>query len=145
MYIINKVSESEKLRAEAREKTKAISERKEALEKELKETKKALAEKDAKLKGYVADDEARIQESYEQGQFDCISSVRSEVQRNLQVYFLKGWFAALDKMQEDSSSSLRQKCSIPIPEELIIIPTTTKSSSLLFQRMVCCCVGHLSS
>ena len=123
--MINKVSKSEKLRAKAREKTKAISESKEALEKELEETKKALAEKDAELKDYVAD-EARIQESYEQGQLDCVSSVRSEVQRNLQVYFLKGWFAALDKMQVDSSSSLRQKSSIPIPEELIIIPITAK-------------------
>ena len=118
---INKVSESKTLRAEAEEKTNAISERKEALERELEETKKALAKKDTELKGYVADDEAKIQESYEQGQLDCISSVRSEVQRNLEVYFLKGWFVALDKMQVDSSSFLRQK-SIQIPEELIIIP-----------------------
>ena len=119
---MSKVSESEKFRAEAKENTKAVAERKEALEQELVEVKKTLVEKEAELKGYRADDEARTQESYNQGQLDCISSVRQLVQQNLRVYFSKGWFTALDKMQVDSSSSFRQESSIPIPEELIIIP-----------------------
>ena len=119
---MNKVFESEKLRAEAEENTKAVTERKEALEQELVEVKKTLTEKEAELKGYRADDEAKIQESYNQGQLDCISSVRQLVQQNLRVYFSKGWFAALDKMQVESSSSLRQESNITIPEELIIIP-----------------------
>lgn len=72
-----------KLRAEAEENTKANTERKEALEKELQEVKKALTEKDAKLKGYVTVDDIRIQESYYQGQYDCIASVKLEVQQNL--------------------------------------------------------------
>ena len=57
---MRKVSESKKLRAEAEENTKAIIERKDALEKELVGVKKALAEKDAALKGYVAADDAKI-------------------------------------------------------------------------------------
>ena len=48
--------------------------------------------------------------------------MRQLVQQNLRVYFSKGWFAALDKMQVESSSSLRQESNITIPEELIIIP-----------------------
>ena len=63
---MSKVSESEKFRVEAKENTKAVAERKEALEQELVEVKKTL-EKEAELKGYRADDEARIQESYNQG------------------------------------------------------------------------------
>lgn len=62
---LNKFFESEKLRAEAEENIKAITERKEALEKELEEVKKTLVEKEAELKGYVAVNEARIQESYD--------------------------------------------------------------------------------
>jgi len=57
---MRKVSESKKLRAEAEENTKAIIERKDALEKELVEVKKALAKKGAALKGYVAADDAKI-------------------------------------------------------------------------------------
>ena len=120
--VMNKVSESEKLRAEVEENTKAITERKGALEKEIEEMKKASAEKEAELKGYVAVDEAKSQESYDQGQLDCISSMKLEVQQNLQAYFSKGWFAVLDKMQVEPSSSLRQESSIQILEELIIIP-----------------------
>lgn len=97
--VMNKVSEFEKLRAEAEENTKANTERNEALEKELQEVKKALTEKDAKLKGYVAVDHTRIQESYYLVQYDCIASVKLEVQQNLQVYFSKGWFVALYKVQ----------------------------------------------
>lgn len=62
--VINKVSESEKLRSEAEEHTKAITERKEVLEKELQEVKKALKEKNAKLKGYVVADNAKVQVAY---------------------------------------------------------------------------------
>lgn len=77
---MNKVSKFEKLRVEVKENTKANIERKEALMKELQEVKKTLTEKDAKLKGYVVVDDARIQESYYQGQYDCIASVKLEVQ-----------------------------------------------------------------
>lgn len=42
--------------------------------------KKALAEIDAELKGYVVANEAKIQESYNQGQYDCIASVKLKVQ-----------------------------------------------------------------
>ena len=58
--VMNKVSESERLRAEIKENTKAINERKEALEKELQEMKTAFVKKNAKLKGYVAIDDAKI-------------------------------------------------------------------------------------
>ena len=119
---MNKVSKSKKLRAEAEENTKANTKRKEALEKELQEVKKTLTEKDAKLKGYVAVDDDRIQESYYEGQCDWIASVKLEVQQNLQVYCSKGWFAALDKMQVETSFSLRKKSNIPITQELVIIP-----------------------
>ena len=118
---MNKVSEFEKLRTEDEENTKANTERKEALEKELQKVKKTLEEKDAKLKGYVAVDDARIQESYYQGQYDCLASVKLEVQQNLQVYFFKGWSVALNKMQVETSFSLRQESNIPIPQELVII------------------------
>ena len=47
---MSKVSEFEKLRFEVEENTKAIIERKEALEKELQEVKNTLVEKDAVLK-----------------------------------------------------------------------------------------------
>ena len=57
--VMNKVFEFKKLRVEAEENTKAITERKEALEKEIKEMKKAFAEKETELKSYVAVDEAK--------------------------------------------------------------------------------------
>jgi len=60
--------------------------------------KKTLAEKDAALKGYVVANDAKIQEAYYQGQYDCIATMKPEVQWNLQVYFSKGWVAALDKL-----------------------------------------------
>ena len=120
--IMNKVSESKKLRSKAKENSKAITERKEALEKELQEVKKTLVEKDVTLKGYVAADDAKIKEAYYQGQYDCIVTVKPKVQQNLQVYFSKGWVAALDKMQVKASSSLRVESNIPIPQEHVIIP-----------------------
>lgn len=104
---MNKVSESKKLQAEVEENTKAIIERKEALKKEVMEVKKALAEKDATLKGYEAADDDKIQEAYYQGQHDNIAFVKLEVQQNLEVYFSRGWFVALDKLQVEASSSLR--------------------------------------
>ena len=55
-------------------------ERAEALEKELQEAKKALADKDAELNSYVAVYEVRIQEAYYQGQYDCIATMKPEVQ-----------------------------------------------------------------
>lgn len=61
---MNKVSEFERLQSEAKENTKSIMEKAEALEKELQEARKALVDKDAELKGYVAVDDARIQEAY---------------------------------------------------------------------------------
>lgn len=81
--VMNKIYEFEKLRAEVEENTKAITERKGALDKELQEVKKALAEKDVELKGYVVVNEAKIQESYHQGQYDCIASMKPGVRQNL--------------------------------------------------------------
>ncbi|XP_050283530.1 uncharacterized protein LOC126723780 [Quercus robur] len=78
--VMNKVYESKRLRFEAEENIKAITERKEALRKELQEMKKAFVEKDAELKGYVAVDDAKVQDAYYQGQYDCIASVKPEVQ-----------------------------------------------------------------
>ena len=86
------------------------------------ELKKALVEKDVTLQGYEAADDAKIQEAYYQGQHDCIASMKPKVQQNLQVYFSRGWFATLDKLQVEVSSSLSQESNIPILEELIIIP-----------------------
>ena len=85
--VMNKVSKTKKLRAKAKENTKAITERKEGLEKEVMELKKALAEKDDTLQGYEAADDTNIQEAYYQGQHDCIAFVKPKVQQNLQVYF----------------------------------------------------------
>lgn len=48
--VMNKVFESEKLRFEAEDNTKAITERKEALEKELLEAKQKLGKKEAELR-----------------------------------------------------------------------------------------------
>ena len=44
------------------------------------------------------------------------------MQQNLQVYFTKGWIAALDKLEVEAASSLRQERNVPIPTELVIIP-----------------------
>ncbi|KAK9991143.1 hypothetical protein SO802_026128 [Lithocarpus litseifolius] len=62
--VMNKVLEYERLRSEAKENTKAITERAEALEKKLQEARKALADKDAKLKAHMAANDAKIQEAY---------------------------------------------------------------------------------
>ncbi|KAL0010636.1 hypothetical protein SO802_005744 [Lithocarpus litseifolius] len=76
----------------AKENTKAITERNEAMEKEVMEVKKALAKKDATLKGYEVAVDVKIQEVYYQGQHDYIDSVKPK------------------------------ESNIPIPEELVIIP-----------------------
>ena len=77
--VMNKVFESERLQLEVEEITKAITERVEALEKELKEARTTLAGKDAELKSYVVDVDAKIQDTYYQGQYDCITTVKPEV------------------------------------------------------------------
>ncbi|KAL0017462.1 hypothetical protein SO802_004531 [Lithocarpus litseifolius] len=76
-------------------------ERVETLEKELEKAKKMLADKDAELKCFEAADDAKLQEAYYQGQYDCIATVKLEV---------------------EASSSLRVESNIPIPKELVIIP-----------------------
>ena len=48
----------------AKDNTKAISERTEALEKKLQEAKTTITGKDTELKSYVAVDDAKIQEAY---------------------------------------------------------------------------------
>lgn len=106
--VMNKVSKSERLQSEADENIRAKTERKEALENELQEIKKALEDKDTVLKGFVAANNAKVQVAYYQGQYDCIASIKPEVQQNLQVYFSKGWTATLDTMQLKASSALRQ-------------------------------------
>ena len=88
--MMNKVSESEKLRYEAEKNTKAITERKEALEKELQEIQKDLEAKIAELKAFVAVDDEKIQVAYYQGQTNCIILKKPEVEQNLQVTSLKG-------------------------------------------------------
>ena len=88
--MMNKVSELEKLRSEAKENTKAIIERKEALEKGLQEIKKKLEDKNSKLEAFVAVDNEKKQAAYYQGQTNYIASVKPEVQQILQVYFAKG-------------------------------------------------------
>ena len=85
--VMNKVLELERLRSKVEENTKAIIERVEALEKELQDSRKAFADKDTELKGYVAADGAKIQKAYYYGQYDCIATVKPEIQQNLQVYF----------------------------------------------------------
>ena len=119
---MNKVSESERLQSEAEENTKTIMERAETLEKELEEAKKMLVDKDVELKGFEAADDAKLQEAYYQGQYDCIATVKLEVQQKLSTYFSKGWTITLDKLQIEVSSSPRVESNIPIPEELVIIP-----------------------
>ena len=81
-----------------------------------------LADKDAELKGYEAADDAKLQEAYYQGQYDCITIIKLEVQQKLSTYFSKGWIATLDDLQVEASSSLGVESNIPIPEELVIIP-----------------------
>ena len=135
--VMNKVSKTEKLRAKAKEKTKAITERKDRLEKEVMELKKALAEKDVTLQGYEAADDTKIQEAYYQGQHDCIVFVKPKVQQNLQVYFSRGWFATLDKLQVEVSSSLSQESNIPILEELIIIPNPEIQAIINGESPIC--------
>lgn len=120
--VMNKVSESEKLHSKVEKNAKAITERKEALEKELQEIQKDLEAKIAELKAFVAMDDEKIQVAYYQGQIDCIILKKPKVEQNLQVYFTKRWIAALDKMQVEATSTLRQADSIPIPLELIIVP-----------------------
>ncbi|KAL0001574.1 hypothetical protein SO802_015355 [Lithocarpus litseifolius] len=93
--VMNKVSKSKRLRFKAKEKMKAITKRVEALEKELQEASTALTRKDANLKSYVATDNAKIQEAY---------------------------YQALDKLEVEAASSLRQERNVPIPAELVIIP-----------------------
>nr|POE76074.1 hypothetical protein CFP56_05040 [Quercus suber] len=62
--VINKVPESEKLYSKAEENIRAITERKEALEKELQEVKKTLEDKTMKLGAFVAADNEKIQATY---------------------------------------------------------------------------------
>ena len=76
---INKVFESKKLHSEAEENTKAITKRKEALEKELQEAKEKLEEKEAKLKAFVAVDDEKIQATYYQDRIDYIILVKPKV------------------------------------------------------------------
>ena len=96
-----------------------------------------MAEKDAELKGYVAMDDNRVQIAYYQGQYDYITSVKPEVQLNLQVYFSKRWTVALDKMQGEASSTLRLESNIPIPEELVIIPNPEIQTIINDESPVC--------
>ena len=95
---MTKVTESERLRAEVEKNSKAITERKDALEKELMGAKKVLKEKIAELAAHVKVDNDQLHAAYYHGQVDCISSVWPKVQKNLQVYFAKRWIAALDKL-----------------------------------------------
>jgi len=79
---MSKVTESEKLRAEAEQITKAFNERKDALGKELEEVKKALEEKKVEVVVVSQVSSGKLQQVYYQGQNDCIASVRPEVQKN---------------------------------------------------------------
>lgn len=119
---MTKVIESERLYIEAKENTKAIIERKDALEKELKGAKKALREKIAKLTAHVKVDNDQLHAAYYHGQTDCISSMWPKVQKNLQVYFTKRWITTLNKLQVEATSSLRDANGIPYPVNLIITP-----------------------
>lgn len=82
---MKKFFESERLQFEAEQNTKAIIERAKALEKEFQEAKTAFVGKDAELKIYVTADDAKIQEAYDQGQYDYITTIKPEVQQNLQI------------------------------------------------------------
>ena len=119
---MSKLAKSERLWAEAEQNTKAIIERKDALEKELEETKKAFAKKSAKLEATSQATDVKLQRVYNQGQHDYISFVRPEVQKNLQSYYALGWFTALDMLQVEATSSLQIIDDILYPKDLIIIP-----------------------
>ena len=113
---------SERLQFEVEENTETVIERAEGLEKDLQEARKAFADKNAKLKGYKAADDAKLQNADYQGQYDCVATIKPKVQQKLSVYFFEGWTVALDELQVESSSSLKVENNIPIPEELVIIP-----------------------
>ena len=76
---MTKVIKSKRLRAEAEENIKAITKRKDALEKELKGAKKALRKKIVELATYVKVNNDQLHAAYYHGQTDCISSIRAEV------------------------------------------------------------------
>ena len=78
--VMNKVSESKSLQFEVEENTKTIMEKVEILEKELEQARKALTDKGAELKSYEAVDDAKIQDAYYQGQYDCIATIKPKVQ-----------------------------------------------------------------
>jgi len=59
------------------------------------------------------------------------------VQQNLQVYFTKRWVAALDKMQVEALSSLRQESNIAIPQELFIIPNPEIHAIINDESLAC--------
>ena len=62
--VMNKVFESEKLCSKVEENTKAITERKGALENELQEVKKTLEEKTMELGAFFVADNEKIQAAY---------------------------------------------------------------------------------
>ncbi|KAK9998238.1 hypothetical protein SO802_017841 [Lithocarpus litseifolius] len=62
--MMNKLSKAQKLCSKAKENTKAIIERKEALEKELHEVKKTLEDKTMELGAFVAANNEKIQAAY---------------------------------------------------------------------------------
>ena len=76
---MSKLAKSERLWAEVEQNTKAIIERKDALEKELEETKKAFAKKSTKLEATSQATDVKLQRVYNQGQHDYISFMRPEV------------------------------------------------------------------
>nr|POE84875.1 hypothetical protein CFP56_65673 [Quercus suber] len=80
---MTEVTKSKRFRAEVEENIKAITERKDALEKELKGAKKALKEKIAKLAAHVKVNNDQLHVAYYHGQIDCISSMQPEVQKIL--------------------------------------------------------------
>lgn len=120
--VMSKLAKSERLWAEAEQNTEAITERKDAQEKELDETKKAFAEKSAEPEATTQATAMELQRVYNQGQHDYISSVRPEEQNNLQSYYSLGWFTALDMLQVEATSSLQIANDILYPKDLIIIP-----------------------
>ena len=70
---------SERLQSEVEENTKTIIERAKGLEKDLQEARKAFANKNAKLKGYKAADDAKLQNADYQGQYDCVATMKPKV------------------------------------------------------------------
>ena len=77
--VMSKLMKSERLWVEAEQNTKAITERKDALEKELEETKKAFAEKSAELEATSQAINMELQRVYNRGQHNYNSSMRPEV------------------------------------------------------------------